>query len=954
MNTTRHYFLHLLALLAIAFSFASCTPEDLLDILDDDEPETPVTPTNSDDKNTVTVTTSGALVSHGDISINFPSGTFTSDAKVTVVEEKKGEVSSKYEASTFYKVTMPATTNKKLTVKVKSNNLGDDVNFVMLSTGYAPSALRETSIECYPQTTYAGGEYTTTIPASDNGDDPEKVSFTIGLAHIPTLDGAGVKETRSLVDLNWALESGEVDGVKWDIYIGWEAWALYSSGTLNQMKAFAPTLNACIKEAVHEIRNLGFKLNGQHSIPFYFSKTENWGEHVQHWAHNNWWSCLYISIPKILESNCQMTKELKMTVIHETLHYFQSDYDPRYFTGLKRGDNEHLALAEMGSVWVEKYMNGGALSTSFQLEPNGIGTTMDPVNKYRLGLSKNKGDIDKMFPGAKASCAEYGYALGPFLYYLTTYGGSYGITDKSVVELYETWCKFEKLLQGYTTLDFLDSWTKSHNWKFFDGGNNIDDYYLKLWKGELLKGLNFCSGRSIFTFNNLMKKTMPQGSVYPYGCEGLYTILTGFKDVSLRDKELVIKQESPDVQTYLLIANSAEASKVTKITQFPQVAMVISSEYADSIVVSGAELEKYRNSSGEMDAGFFLLTTRQSCYTSFTGSVPSTVVVDLRKAKGSTPTATPTTLYFSADGGKQNVKIDAAGYSYFGGNVREEGRGWCGVRAYVDNGCYVEIGAQPNTSTQQRECIVDCYVSDVPNSTDDQKVKMPVHVVQEGKAEDVPGGDSNIIVTSMHESAYAMMVTLNVRNQAEGSSSIIDLDKVMVLHPGDISFSQNGSTLHLEGKETSTGGSSQRTQTFSCDVAGITHNCSSARVINAKYVKITSDNNSSSSETITFGEIPLTSNGFHEETSGKWASLHFKLYESEGLKVTSYASSVTSKNIIGGGTTTRTYKYVSDPNNMIDIDIYFDYIETGESYAPNHARLSTLPWQTSAETSTTP
>ena len=113
----RHFFLHILAMLAFAFCFSACTPEDIIDIFTDDDQETPATPSDpTDDKNTVTVTSNGALVTHGDISINFPKGTFTNDSKVTVTDVKKGEIGGKYEASQFFKVTMPATTNKKLTL----------------------------------------------------------------------------------------------------------------------------------------------------------------------------------------------------------------------------------------------------------------------------------------------------------------------------------------------------------------------------------------------------------------------------------------------------------------------------------------------------------------------------------------------------------------------------------------------------------------------------------------------------------------------------------------------------------------------------------------------------------------------------------------------------------------------------------------------------------------------
>lgn len=855
-NGVRRTFIAMTVVLAIGLT--ACTPEDLLDIFDDDDTEQPAD--NSDDKNTVTVTSEGALVSHGDISVNFPKGTFTSDSKVTISPVKKGEVSKKYEASTFYKVTIPATTRKKLTIKLKSDKNDDDVNFVMLSTGFAMSSQKERQIECYPETQYADGEYKMTIPANDNGENAEEMSFTIGLGHIPTFNNAGVKATRGLTNMNWALASDEVDSVSWNIYMSWEAWSIYDWGTMEKMKDFAPLLNDCIKDAIKQIRKLGFKLNGQHDIPYYFGITDNWGEHVQHWLNNDMWSSLYIGIPKILEANCKMTSELRQTVIHETLHYFQSDYDPRYITTLKRGENEHVSLAEMGAVWIEKFMNAGQLSADFQKEPNGVGVTRD--NKFRLGLSTSADDIRGMFQSNPYQ--DYGYSLGPLLYYMTTNGKAYGITDNSVVEIYDKWSEFATIVSGKTTLDFLYAWTKSHNWNIFFGGEDMDDYYLKLWKGELIKGFNYAAAMSpsanplIRIENSTYKKDLPVGKIYPFGCEGLTGSIKGFKDTPMTDMELVIKQQAPNVKTYLLLTNSAEQTKVTKITQHTQTASW-SEDFPDSIVVSGSELEALRSSDGSFDIGFMLLTTRPGCY-STKGSIPSKATIELRNTKVS---VTPTELAFESEGGTKEAKMTAKGNPYFGVKVDKDYSNWLSAKA--DKYGKVEVTAKANTSSKERIGYVQCYIAKSSNSPESERIyTSPIKVTQE--AGEGKGGLYHIeaYITGKISADYS--TTLQSGTVATGVTTY-DID---FYAETDIEYSGGDLQIQISDDDNTP-------ETLSFTVSNLTGDYTGSSAHNIKYVKETGiafaakyvrDENNYTATTLEISSLPVDAGSAYKSDYG--------------------------------------------------------------------------------------
>lgn len=719
--------LSLAALLTLALSFTACTPEDIIDIFDDDEPETPVTPSEPDtptDKNTVTVTPEGSKVTRGDFSINFPKGTFTEDVQVTVVDLKKGEVGGEHEASKFYKVTMPATTNKKLTIRLKSSVEADDVNFILHSPGVAISTGEERTNESYLDTRYADGEYSTTFPPFDNGDNPGNISFTIGLGHLPTLDNSGVKGTRTLGNLNYSIGSGQVDSVKWDVYVSWASWWKYDKASINKLKAFTPKLNTYIEEAIKQIHKLGFTLGSAQTIPIYYTNTLNWGEHSHSKVCRNW-SEVEIGSEKVLSANPDL-QGLRCTVIHELFHYYQTEnYDPR--PRIARGiGGDYLQLYEMGAVWIEKFVNGGQPSADFQISDGGL----NKVKQYRMGFPSNESELNDLFDNMTVNPDAWqnaGYLQSLFLYYLTSQGSAYGFNDNSIIELYKKWGDISTLLHNYTSLEVLSNWTYfDHHWNILRYGDAIDTLYLKLFKGELVKGLNYSklNKKDLSIYSKPNQKTF-QGKIAPFGCEGQMVLINFIKDSLLTDKTLVIKQECEGVRTRLLITD--KTSNFNTVREYPHVA-----ELNDSIVLSGQELEAMRLTDGTLSHKLFLLTTKTSNGTG-RGSAPSRVTVSLHQKKPGSGTVTPQELSFTAEGGMQTLKVTASGFNKFGFTISEEYKSWLSGKAV--SGGTIEVTAQPNTSNEERTGYVKVYLTNEQNPTEAQKTYIgTVKVTQKGKA----------------------------------------------------------------------------------------------------------------------------------------------------------------------------------------------------------------------------
>ena len=95
---------------------------------------------------------------------------------------------------------------------------------------------------------------------------------------------------------------------------------------------------------------------------------------------------------------------------------------------------------------------------------------------------------------------------------------------------------------------------------------------------------------------------------------------------------------------------------------------------------------------------------------------------------GIIPSVFPTGLTFEASGGTQSVKVTAQGYTKFGYHIDKEYTSWLTGKAV--SGGTVEITAQPNDTGKERTATIQCYVTNVDNATDDQKVFMPVTIVQ--------------------------------------------------------------------------------------------------------------------------------------------------------------------------------------------------------------------------------
>lgn len=107
------------------------------------------------------------------------------------------------------------------------------------------------------------------------------------------------------------------------------------------------------------------------------------------------------------------------------------------------------------------------------------------------------------------------------------------------------------------------------------------------------------------------------------------------------------------------------------------------------------------------------------------------------------PSVSPDSLTFDNTGGTQTVTIKAQGYARRGFTIDNEVKSWLSAKNGENN--TVNITVQANTTGKDRTATVWCYVTNVTNSTEAQRLYMPVKITQKGKSASVSPSELNFL-----------------------------------------------------------------------------------------------------------------------------------------------------------------------------------------------------------------
>lgn len=445
MNTKARHIGHLIILaLALCLTMACSEKSDDAPVKPD-TPTTPSTPTG----NKFTVPAQGGTVTTGDIAIVIPSGTFSKETQIWVEEVTSGSVRGEDEVSKFYKLTLPVTTKKPMKVTIKCSTPADDVFLVAHAPVIGLSNWEEGYGDVPIEATYNNGEYTAELPAFENGESTETNSFSVGLARV-------VRDANTR-----AANDHQVGNISWHIN------KTHRFNIANATGDLEAALHQYIREAITILHGLGFKVSGTRDIPFEFAILDKgeYGQFCQS-AVKDSWSVIKLSEKLVTESSVDNV-DLKQTVIHELMHYFQSDYDTRWpCTKYRYVSGDELMMYECGGVWVEKFMNDGKPSSEF---------VKTYIYSFTQGLH---GYLSEIYSGLSEGVRhqQHGYAMSSLLEYLSQEFG-----DDKIVQLYEMWRESKG---GRDTFYNLSSFaTANHSMLFtFD---YYDDFILALCQGQV-------------------------------------------------------------------------------------------------------------------------------------------------------------------------------------------------------------------------------------------------------------------------------------------------------------------------------------------------------------------------------------------------------------------------------------------------------------------------------------
>lgn len=465
-----------------------------------------------------TVSTSGGEVSAEDMTISFPANTFDSDTSVGMVKAESGSVRGDDEVSPFYTVELPVDTKQNIKVSIKADE-SDDIQMI----AHAPSVsldgnMKQSESDVVLEATYSNGAYVAEIPAFDNSGESGSANVSFGL----------VKKGNSTNNARTRGTRGTTNDPSITFYLDWSRkydWSLEAQETIEDAAT----------DAINTILSLGFKVTGARNIPIVIkalSEEGAYGYFMQS-AISEKWSTIEIN-SKMLNGN---KDELRQTVFHEMLHYFQSAYDPRCcFSKYRFVYRDLLMLSEAGGVWIEK-LAGSGYSNIMKQNADGVMRSFDPVKEIYKGT-----------PNEGREYQAHGYGLGIVLEYLSQEKG-----DNSIV------CLYQAQKDGAATTK--ECFQKFNELAGFDFFYNYDDFAIRVLTGEVIDGFGFANVResSHLTLADDKIQTV-SGKAYPYGTKvKQIRIDKGYKDSkgssSMKDKALIVEEKKQYVNTYVYLQN---------------------------------------------------------------------------------------------------------------------------------------------------------------------------------------------------------------------------------------------------------------------------------------------------------------------------------------------------------------------------------------------------------------
>ena len=582
----------LTAMLFVCAFFTACSSKD--EVVEPQTPEDPVVVAD------IPVSVDGAIVEKENIAITFPANTFTADTKVALEKVAKGKLLGEDEVSDFYKLIVPADVRQPFTVKIKCDKQADDINVVAHMPAMRLSEGEPTYSDILLDATYKDGEYTVTIPAAHNDGEEGNVEFNLGLARMEYLSGDNAMKGEKAPSRAILYEEKFTEGnVSWHF-----TWSYYQKVRLSyQLSQHWEDINNMIREAIKKLHGLGLEVTTR-DVGFSFASNlkDAYGAFCQSFFNDTWST---IELNETRFNNEYSDEAFRRTCIHELMHMFQADYDPRKpprkLTDAGIGDLNYLMMYESVAVWAEQLMVG-----SF---------SHDFTSKYEKWFIRGMLNPDDMYTGPfdteKTSRKRYeshGYGMSVLIQYITHNMKEYNLGDSSIVELYKIWNRTNKYPK-----DCIEELTKTHGRNLIQ---NYDDFIKAYLMGDVIdqsevNQIDPESGGKLTPSKPVLKT---EGTCYVLGCRPeRFSFEIPERTFNLDTMEVVIEQEQSLMHSHVIFFKDLHYDyKDYAIKGSP-------------VVISGKELKKNYYVDGVVKGTFFVASTVGSNISAQTSKVKVTL-----------------------------------------------------------------------------------------------------------------------------------------------------------------------------------------------------------------------------------------------------------------------------------------------------------------------------------------
>ena len=835
-----------------------------------------------------TISSAGGNVKLEDFSITFPEGAVSKNSNIVVTQAEKGSVLGEGEISAFYNVTLRPDVSKPLTVSIPCKVTGDDVNVVAHIPGLQLSEGESSFCNLILESSYADGVYTATLPASGNKnlEDNDKITIGLGVARMGYLSGNNAVKS-SIFD-----EKFTEGNVSWHFNWGYFDKITYAT----QLAAHWYDYNDVIREAIKTIHKLGLSVTTRDiaiSFADNYIETKNGKEPLDGAFVQSAWS----NESSTVEYNYFFLREydtykamFRTTAIHELMHVFQADYDPRkVLVKAVSSSLDQQLLYESGAVWVEQFM-GGTYSVDF---------TNKYLNDFVRGFEDVKTIHDLYDTAAKNSFQQYsnhGYGMSTLMQYLTNGMTEFGLGTDAIATLYKDYWK----AKGLGTKACIQGLTQ-------DRGHNIfsidyyDKFLISLASGELIPTITAADmrgdGEPTLEIRDSKLQGQAEADCYVYGAHITKCLLNISDESILKNKELVIEQQEEGVQTYVFVPKSG--GKAARIGYMA---------WKDNpLSIGGKDLDVLRGPNGKFHSYFYTLTTN----TNNTSKKHSKIVVAIKDAAS----ANPSSLSFPAEGGTKRVKITFGSNTRYGASV--SGANWCSLSSAAGSGSsiagdtekdlYVDVTVRANPNRQNRSCTINFWVSDF---LEEDKMKFSVKVSQDGAGMTLKMGSISFngdFLTREHWDWSIPVADSDTRRDYSFNHSHTQ---------NTITSTLSGTTLHVRDEYTADGVFGKTKSSISFDILNFVDKKYDKCEVSNIVFKETDQNNSGAGTSVELkmGSIPLV----QVDTTSNSVSLTFKT-QGSGVKVTS----LTDRSDDGDGQII-THTFLGDPANKVRLYINVD------------------------------